>query len=146
MLKGPLPRASERAREHGWDDWVPKDIEWRWSGVPWEAAPSSHWWGWVRTREPLGEEAALHAAALAFVGDFHCDFAVSRRIGGDFPRERFLSLDHAMWLHRRPRWQGWLLVHSRSGVAHAGRALSHREIYTAGGAHLASIVQEALLT
>ena len=92
-----------------------------------------------------GSLAGRAVIALAFLSDFHCDFAVSRRVGGDFPRDQFLSLDHAMWIHRPPRWEGWLLIHSRSGVAHAGRALSHREIYTADGVHLASIVQEALL-
>jgi acyl-CoA thioesterase-2 len=78
------------------------------------------------------------------MSDVHSDWAVSRRLGGNFPRERFISLDHVVWIHRPVQWDGWLLVRNRSDVANASRALTHREVFLRDGQLLATISQEAL--
>ena len=76
----------------------------------------------------------------------HCDASVNQKIDGSIPRERFLSLEHAVWFHEPPRWDDWLLVCDRSPICHQSRALTHREIYTRAGALIASVTQEAFLS
>ncbi len=140
-----LPSEEERARKVGLLDWTAGDFEWRWPGEPAAAADASTWHCWARPLQPLPDDPGVHAAALALLSDVHSDWAVSRKVGGHWPRDRFASLDHALWLHRPLRWDDWLVIESRSDVAQASRALTHRRVYTRDGALVASIVQEALL-
>jgi acyl-CoA thioesterase-2 len=99
----------------------------------------------VRPQQALPDDPRLHAAALAYLGDYNSDWSVARRLGRGWLRGRFASLDHAMWVHRAARWNDWWLVTTRSDVAHAGRAFTSREVYTREGSLVASIVQEALV-
>jgi len=140
-----LAPEEERARSEGRTEYEPWSVEWRWAQTPWKAAPMSRWAGWVRHRTGVSGDPRHHEAALVFLSDFHSDFAVSRRVGGDWPRDRFISLDHAIWVHRPVRWRGWWAVESESDVAHAGRALTRRRVFDREGALLATVVQEALL-
>ena len=55
------------------------------------------------------------------------------------------SLDHAMWFHRPPRFDGWMLYASESPVAHAARALIFAQMYRQDGVRVASVVQEGLI-
>ena len=55
------------------------------------------------------------------------------------------SLDHALWIHRPPRHDDWVLYASASPAAHAGRGLLLGAIYDAGGARIASVAQEAMM-
>jgi acyl-CoA thioesterase-2 len=103
------------------------------------------WLGWLRPRAPLGDDARLHAAALAFLSEYRSHWAVERRLGADFPRTEITLLDHALWVHRPERWDDWWLVRTSSEVGVAGRCLSRREIFTRGGALVASAVWEAAL-
>jgi acyl-CoA thioesterase-2 len=141
-----LPSEEEYAHTAGWEDWEPWMMEWRWQGVPAAANEASTWLGWVRLAQPESLDAGQHAAALAYMSDVHSDWAVSRRVGGEHPRDRFISLDHALWIHRPLRWDDWLLVRSRSDVANGSRALTHREVFTRDGELLTTVAQEALLT
>jgi acyl-CoA thioesterase-2 len=141
-----LPSERECALAVGWDEWEPWVIEWRWQGDPSAAHDASTWLGWVRLCKPASLNAAQQAAAIAHVTDVHSDWAASRRAGGRYPRDRYISLDHAVWFHGTPRFDDWLLVRSRSDVAHGSRALTHREVFNRDGRLVASVCQEALLT
>ena len=55
------------------------------------------------------------------------------------------SLDHAIWFHRPPRFDDWVLYTSESPVAHSARALIFGQMYDASGLRIASVVQEGLI-
>ncbi len=100
---------------------------------------------WFRMRAPLPDDQVLHTAALVFVSDDGSFNAIERRYGWDgFSNKASASLDHALWIHRPIRWDGWFLMTTRNPVAHAARALTVREFYTRDGIHVASMAQEAV--
>ncbi len=55
------------------------------------------------------------------------------------------SLDHAVWIHRPVRLDGWLLYASESPVARAARGLIFGGIFYPTGERVASVAQEALI-
>ena len=55
------------------------------------------------------------------------------------------SLDHALWFHRPFRADEWLLYSQDSPNLHGARGLGRGLIFSAGGALVASVVQEGLL-
>jgi acyl-CoA thioesterase-2 len=99
--------------------------------------------GWIRLRAPLPDDQLVHTAALVCQSDGGSLGAVWRR-HGPFAERSSASLDHALWLHRPCRWDGWLLFVTTSPVAHSARSLSLRSIYTRDGVHVATMAQEAL--
>ncbi|MEB2343543.1 MAG: thioesterase family protein [Deltaproteobacteria bacterium] len=99
---------------------------------------------WMRPRGRLPEDPVLHAAALVYASDRTLLRTAARLHGG--LRERLpASLDHAVWLHRPPRWDDWILYASETPIAHGGRAWVAGRILDRSGARLASVVQEGLL-
>ena len=54
-------------------------------------------------------------------------------------------LDHALWLHREPCFDDWVLYVAHSPAAHAARGLIHGSMFTNDGAHLTSVTQEGRL-
>ena len=99
---------------------------------------------WVRSREALPDDPALHACVIAFmsdmgvVGSARAPESTSMPFGG-------ASLDHAVWFHRRARADEWLLF-SVDPVSNAGaRGLARGAFHTQHGVLVASIAQEALL-
>lgn len=145
-----LPPEEEVARAAGWVDWEPGPFEMRWIGTPWQAAAPdepSRYLTWVRPRHALGADPGLHAAAAAYLSDFHSHWPVARRLGGGalFEPAGYVSLDQLIWLHRDCPWEDWRLVSSESDVAHGGRALSRRQVHTREGELVASMAQEALI-
>ncbi len=138
----------EQARAEGWpEDYARGPVEFRrvrpssWPDAP-EGEPVAHV-DWVKPREPLLDDPRLHMAALVFLADFYSHWEFERRVGRKFAYDRFRPLDLALWVHRQPRWNGWWLMEATTDVAHAGRALSRREIYARDGVLLASAVREA---
>jgi acyl-CoA thioesterase-2 len=108
------------------------------------ASPPPHRLVWMRPRGALPEDPVLHAAALVYASDRTLLRTAARLHGG--MRERLpASLDHAVWLHRPPRWDGWILYASEAPVAHGGRAFVHGRMLRPDGARLATVAQEGLL-
>jgi acyl-CoA thioesterase-2 len=142
-----LPSEAETAAREGWSQFAAGPIESRriTPSAPVKDHEPAVWLGWLRPRAPLGGDRRLHAAALAFLSEYRSHWAVERRLGGDFPRTEITLLDHALWVHRAERWDDWWLVRTSSDVAAGGRSLSRREIFTRGGALVASAAWEALL-
>ena len=101
---------------------------------------------WLRMRAPLPDDATLHAAVLAFVSDSGSLNGIEVRYGEkSFAWRASASLDHALWIHRPVRWDGWLLMETHSPVAHAARAHTLRRFWTRDGVHVATMAQEAVV-
>lgn len=153
MASVPDPESLRDAREaYPLDDgslWPIGPIEWRrWEGFdliakPGEAAIVREWF---RMRAPLPGDPVIHTAALAFVSDAGSFAGIERRYGWEGIAFRAsASLDHALWVHRPVRWDGWMLMETETPVAHAARALTHRRFYGHDGTHLATMAQEAVV-
>ena len=99
---------------------------------------------WIRADGPVGDDPALHASLAAYLSDL--GVVSSARAPGS-PRElaTAVTLDHAMWFHRPPRVDQWLLFSVDPVVNHGARGLARGTLHTADGTLLASIAQEALL-
>jgi len=108
------------------------------------AAASPQRMVWMRPRSPLPDDPALHAAALIYASD-RTLLRTAARLHGDLRERLPASLDHAVWLHRPPRWAGWLLCTSEAPVAYGGRALVHGRMLTRTGLRIATTTQEGLL-
>jgi acyl-CoA thioesterase-2 len=103
----------------------------------------------TRLRRRLGDDAALHAAAFAYLSDYWINFvaclphvptAAARR-----SRLYIASLNHAIWLHRPLRADEWLLFDCLSPSAAGGRGFATARVYDQSGELVASVTQECLL-
>ncbi|MER7717724.1 acyl-CoA thioesterase domain-containing protein [Streptomyces flaveolus] len=107
---------------------------------------------WLRIAKPLPSgEPMLHEAALAYLSDLTLSPTAAlpwephRIRPGDPPEVMLASLDHALWIHRTPRADAWLLYSQRAARLSGGRALSHGELWDEQGRLVATVTQEALL-
>jgi acyl-CoA thioesterase-2 len=100
---------------------------------------------WMRVKGALPNEPALHAALMAYASDR--GLIATARMPDGMQRGNWsgASLDHAIWFHRPPRFDDWLLFTSESPVAHAARALIFGQMYRPDGTRVASVVQEGLI-
>ena len=105
---------------------------------------------WMGLRGVMPEDPVLHAALLTYASDR--GFIATAHAGMSNRRHRpgagmgsSASLDHAIWFHRPPRFDDWLLFTSESPVAHAARTLILGQVYRRDGVQVASVVQEALI-
>ena len=144
-----LPSTHEQARAEGWSDYAHGPLEFRRAHPRVWPDPAGDTAGghisWLRPRAPLPADPRVQMAALVFLADFYSHWPFERRIGRTFGYGRFRPLDHALWLHRAPRWDGWWLFESTSEVAHGGLALARRRIFTRDGVLLATAAQAALV-
>jgi acyl-CoA thioesterase-2 len=102
---------------------------------------------WFRINGPLPGDQATHSALLAYLSDMtllNAPLAVHGRMIFD-PELQVASLDHALWLHRPFRVDGWLLYAQDSPAAAGARALARGQIFTIGGQLIASVAQEGLI-
>lgn len=99
---------------------------------------------WVRAAGPVGDDPALHACLIAYLSDMA---VVSGARAPGSPRELVtaVSLDHALWFHRPPRVDRWLLFSVHPVTNHGARGLAHGALHTEDGTLTASLAQEALL-
>ncbi len=151
-----LPTWEERAREHingappGVRKWLQTEtpLEIRTHQPPsWFAqGPSDEPNAvWLRARQGLGDEGALHQALFGYASDMgFVDNLYRPHAGG--PRNVMISsLDHAIWFHRAFRMDDWLLSVQESPVAFGARGLAQAAIYGPDGDRVATVVQEGLL-
>ncbi|MFO1218712.1 MAG: thioesterase family protein [Burkholderiaceae bacterium] len=103
---------------------------------------------WVRLRARVGDAAADHAAALAYLSDWWVNYpALGAHLDGlsDGPGLYVASLNHSIWWHRRPRADQWLHVESVSPAAGAGRGFNVARLHDRAGQLVASVTQECLM-
>jgi len=102
---------------------------------------------WVRTTGPVPADRRLQAAVLAYISDMTL-LDTSLFAHGTSVLDRSLqvaSLDHAMWFHRPPVLDDWLLYSQDSPSAFGGRGMTRGAIYTRSGTLIASVAQEGLI-
>lgn len=99
---------------------------------------------WFRTRAPLGDDPALHAAFLAFATDMTWRGARPLHLDGD--TRGIVSLDHAVWFHRPLRADDWTYYDVHSVVNTSGRGLVRGAMYARDGRLCVSVAQETMLT
>ncbi|NWF65708.1 MAG: thioesterase family protein [Chloroflexi bacterium] len=100
---------------------------------------------WLRPIGPLPEDRRIHEAFYVYASDRTLLSTASRPHGLPWGRRSVASLDHAVWLHRPARFEGWILYASHSPVAFAARGLVLGAMYDTRGARVASVAQEGLV-
>lgn len=101
---------------------------------------------WVRPRGELPDDPLVHAAVLVYASDRSLINTAARPHGLPWGRRVAASLDHAVWLHRPPRFDDWVLYASQSPAAHSARGLVFGGMYRrSDGARIASVAQEGLI-
>ncbi len=100
---------------------------------------------WLRVRGELPEDPLVHTAVLIYASDRTLSAAAIRPHGLRARQGMFASLDHAVWIHRPVRLEGWILYASESPAAHSARGLVFGALYTRAGLRLASVAQEGLI-
>ena len=100
---------------------------------------------WIRAKGVLPEDPMVHAAVLTYASDM--GLIATARIPHGISRGEptAASLDHAIWFHHPPRFDGWLLYTSESPIAHAARALILGQMHRQDGTRIASVAQEGLI-
>ena len=99
---------------------------------------------WVKTVQPIGDDPVLNIAVLTYISDLAL-MAGARAPGTWVPMAAAASVDHAMWFHRVPAVDEWLLF-STETVANVGtRGLVRGSFHTSEGVLVATVTQEALL-
>jgi acyl-CoA thioesterase-2 len=98
---------------------------------------------WIRLREPIPDDDALHVSALTYVSDL----AVigSARAPGSTAGFGGASLDHAVWFHRPVRVDDWLLFSVSPVTNYGARGLARGSFQRLDGTLVASLSQECLL-
>lgn len=104
---------------------------------------------WLRLKEPIGDDQALHRRLLAYISDF-AFLSSNLRPHAMIPRDPKLktvaSLDHAMWFHRESfRADDWIFYKTEGYWSGKGRGLARGALYARDGRLLASTAQESLL-
>jgi acyl-CoA thioesterase II len=148
-----LPSDVELARADGWPARYLAPIEfrraeplrWPFAGAP-DGEPA-RWIGWLRPRVALpADDLALHAAALVFASDYRTHWGIEVRLGADFAKHAYTSLDHALWIHAPLPWTDWWCFATHADVGRDGRVLTQREVWTRDGVRVATVAHEMLVT
>jgi acyl-CoA thioesterase-2 len=99
---------------------------------------------WGKMASTLPEDPLLHAAAMVYLSDSGLVATVAHHYGIWMPGGASASLDHAMWFHRAPRFDDWLLYTSYSPAAASARGVIFAGMYNRSGVRVASVAQEGL--
>ena len=99
---------------------------------------------WARLAEPVPADCL--PSALAYLSDFGATIAARAAVGADRGTAgQFASLNHTIWWHRSFAVDDWLLVDFRPVNAASARGLVAASVHTRSGAHVATVMQEALM-
>jgi acyl-CoA thioesterase-2 len=112
----------------------------RWSGPSPEGANRLELWS--RAIGEVPPDPVLRAAALAALSDL-----MSQLMGlepGERSEHMAATLNHTLYLHAVPAFDGWLQFVRESSIAVAGRVLMTGAIYSSAGVRCASLSQESL--
>jgi len=110
------------------------------------AGPEPYELAWIRVREHLDDDAALHACAFAYLSD---EFPLGAALGAHpvvplWDHVFTASLDHAIWIHQPLRADDWLLFELRGAGVADSRGLGTARVFDRAGRHVATVAQEAL--
>ena len=103
---------------------------------------------WLRLSSAAAiDDPAMLRCLIAYLSDaFLFGVAMAPHVvpGAD-ARIRFASLNHALWLHRAPRLDDWVLFVTESPWAGQGRGLGRGLLYTRSGELIATVAQEGVM-
>ena len=102
---------------------------------------------WMRLARPVGPDAVLHSALLAYASDFLLLDMAFRSHPVPFSSGQLTgtSLDHSVWFHRPVQFDGWLR-YTQQLVAFSGeRGLVRGSIHDDEDHPVASVAQEVLV-
>ncbi len=101
---------------------------------------------WIRAREPLTDDMAMHQCLLAYASDMGILSTCMLPHGKNFMSGMMTaSLDHAMWFHRSFRFDEWILFSQDSPAAGGSRGFNRGTMFTQDGKLIASVAQEGLI-
>jgi acyl-CoA thioesterase-2 len=120
---------------------LPEPVDW---DNPRRRAPKLH--AWMKTTAPVGDEAGLHEALLAYMSDSLLIDVCMLPEGRHFYRgTQTASLDHALWFHAPFRADEWLLFVTEAERLGSARGLARGRFYRRDGALVATCMQETLM-
>ena len=93
----------------------------------------------------LAADPTLHTALLIYASDRSLVSTAVRPLAEPRSSFQMASLDHALWLHRTPRFDDWLQFTSESPVSHSARGLIFGSVFDRQGLRIASVAQEGLV-
>ena len=85
----------------------------------------------------------MHQCAFAFMSDYSI-LMTALIPHGELQVQMIASLDHAIWFHAPLNMNDWTLLVVTSPRAGSGRAFVKGELFSTGGTHLATLVQEGV--
>ncbi|HEX7038304.1 MAG TPA: acyl-CoA thioesterase II [Pseudomonadales bacterium] len=103
---------------------------------------------WIRFAGELpADDPVLRRCLLAYASDMGLVSTAALPHASRLPRSelQMASLDHALWIHREPPMDDWLLFHKRTSAAQGARGLVDAEFFSRDGRLIASVTQEGLL-
>lgn len=111
--------------------------------VPAQAGPSRLRY-WIRAAQPLGDDPALHAAALAYLADYWLTYpAVAHRVTVLPQRPAYVaSVNHTMSFLAPCRADDWLYVEADGVNLGDGRAMAQARVWTGDGQEVVRMAQE----
>jgi acyl-CoA thioesterase-2 len=150
-----LARASGRDPAGFLAEWAALDVRYAGDSRPGGGLPPTAGPGsspararvWLRTTGKLPDDPRLHAAILTYASDLTL-LGATVIPHGTFvgaPGLLFASVDHALWLHRPVRADGWILYDQVSPSASAGVGFATGRMFSADGTLAASVAQEGLI-
>ena len=102
---------------------------------------------WMKVHQELPNDPVLHACGLAYLSDHNPLDAIilSHPSGQNWESMMTASLDHAVWFHRRPKADEWMLFDMRGHGLTNARGMATGAIHSLSGVHLATVAQEGLV-
>jgi acyl-CoA thioesterase-2 len=115
----------------------------RYSGVK---IPDGKFRIWIRCKERLPDDPAIHQCVLAYASDMALLDASLIPHGRSVFDKRIMaaSLDHALWFHRPFRADEWMLYAQDSPNNFGARGFSRGLLFAADGKLIASVAQEGM--
>jgi acyl-CoA thioesterase-2 len=101
---------------------------------------------WIRCRERLPDDPAIHQCVLAYASDMALLDASLIPHGRSVFDKRIMaaSLDHALWFHRPFRADEWMLYAQDSPSSFGARGFSRGLLFAEDGTLIASVAQEGM--
>jgi acyl-CoA thioesterase-2 len=100
---------------------------------------------WIRLREGLPDDAAIHLAAFTYASDVSLLGSTLSVHDVNPSKIQMASLDHSLWFHRPFRADEWWLYDQWSPSARGARGLAFGRIFTADGTLVVTAAQEGLI-
>jgi len=143
-----MSRGGDTEAEALGKEWAALDLRWLGDtrrGVEPDHGHVSQARMWVRLREGLPDDPAVHVAAFTYASDVSLLGATLAVHDGNPANTQMASLDHTLWFHQPFRADDWWLYDQWSPSAQGARGLAFGRIFTRSGALVATAAQEGLI-